>query len=115
MSKYRKGAVYLRKMKPGDKTNDFRTSMRMAMFSDKTAWKRPEIIKPVVMVRHGTKRVISVFMNMDDAMSSLFGSGIPKRRRNSRHNPTRGRRVTRGDLRKAFRSWGLKYNQERTL
>lgn len=35
MSKYRKGAVYLRKMKAGDKSNDFRTYMRMAMFSDK--------------------------------------------------------------------------------
>mgnify|MGYP001086345448 CR=1 FL=1 len=46
MSKYRKGAVYLRKMKAGDKSNDFRTYMRMAMFSDKKAWKHPEKIKP---------------------------------------------------------------------
>ena len=39
MSKYRKGAVYLRKMKSSDKSNDFRTSMRMALFSDKKVWK----------------------------------------------------------------------------
>ena len=29
MSKYRKGAIYLRKMKSSDRSNDFRTSMRI--------------------------------------------------------------------------------------
>lgn len=111
MSKYRKGAVYLRKMKRGDKTNDFRTSMRMAMFSDKTAWKNPEEIKPVVLVQYGVKRVVSVFMNMDDALGCVFCSGIPKRRRNARHNPRRGVRYTRGDLKKAFRKWAFKHKE----
>ncbi|QIR27542.1 hypothetical protein [Kluyvera genomosp. 3] len=112
MSKYRKGALYLRHMKPTDKSNDFRTSMRMALFSDKSAWKRPEEIKPVVLLRHGTNRVMNVFMNMDDALSCLFSFGIPKRPRNSRFNAKRGLRFTKGDLRKAFRKWSFKHIPE---
>lgn len=113
MSKYRKGAVYLRKMKPSDKSSDFRTSMRMALFSDKKVWKRPEEIKPVVLVQHGVKGVVSVFMNMDDATACLFSGAIEKRARNSRHNPRSGMRYTKGDLKKAFRKWAFKQKQER--
>ena len=110
MSKYRKGALYLRHMKPTDKSNDFRNSMRMALFSDKSAWKHPEEIKLVVLLQHGTNRVVSVFMNMDDACSSLCSFGIPKRRRNARFNAKRGLRFTKGDQRKAFRKWAFKHN-----
>ncbi|MFW0766729.1 hypothetical protein ACN0IV_12900 [Trabulsiella odontotermitis] len=113
MSKYRKGAVYLRRMKAGDKSDDFRTYMRMAMFSDKSAWKHPEKVKPVVLVQHGVKRVVGVFMNMDDAVGCLFSGSLEKRVRNSRHNPRRGMRYTKGDLKKAFRKWAFKHNQER--
>lgn len=113
MSKYRKGALYLRHMKATDKTNDFRTSVRVALFSDKSAWKHPEKIKPAVLLQHGTNRVVNVFMNMDDACSSLYSFGMPKRRRNSRFNAKRGVRFTKGDLRKAFRKWAFKHNQER--
>ncbi|MGR7410020.1 hypothetical protein ACU60X_19225 [Klebsiella aerogenes] len=112
MSKYRKGAVYLRKMKAGDKSNDFRTSMRMALFSDKKVWKRPEKIKPVVLVQYGMKNIVSDFMNMDDATGYLFSGAIEKRARNSRHNPLRGMRYTKGDLKKAFRKWAFKHNAE---
>ncbi|MCK7293315.1 hypothetical protein UXP21_03625 [Enterobacter kobei] len=112
MSKYRKGAVYLRKMKAGDKSNDFRTYMRMAMFSDIKAWKNPEKIKPVVLVQYGMKNIVSVFMNMDDATGCLFSGAIEKRARNSRHNPRRGMRYTKGDLKKAFRKWAFKHNAE---
>ncbi|EKI3096558.1 hypothetical protein PC510_003835 [Escherichia coli] len=112
MSKYRKGACYLRKMKARDKSDDLRTRMRMAMFSDKSAWKHPEQIKPVVVVRHGIKRVMGVFMNMDDATASLFPWMIKERRRNSRHNPHRGMKHTKGDLKKAFRMWAFKHDQE---
>ncbi|VDZ67570.1 Uncharacterised protein [Klebsiella aerogenes] len=80
MSKYRKGAVYLRKMKAGDKSNDFRTYMRMAMFSDKKAWKHPEKIKPVVLVQYGMKNIVSVFMNMDDATGCLFSGRLKSER-----------------------------------
>ena len=112
MSKYRKGAVYLRKMKAGDKSDDFRTYMRMAMFSDKSAWKRPEKIKPVVLVQYGVKRVVSVFMNMEDATGCLISGAFEKRARNSRHNPRRGMRYTKGDMNKAFRKWAFKHKQE---
>ncbi|HCA9725809.1 TPA: hypothetical protein MYK22_001009 [Klebsiella pneumoniae] len=114
MSKYRKGAVYLRKMKASDKSNNFRTSMRMALFNDKTMWKRPEEVKPVVLVQHGESRVVAVFMNMDDAMRSMFSPGMQKRCRNARHNPRRGLRHTKGDLAKAFRRRAYKHNKERT-
>lgn len=112
MSKYRKGGVYLRKMKAGDKSNDFRTYMRMAMFSDKNAWKYPEKIKPVVLVQHGMKRVVSVFMNIEDATGCLISGAFMKRTRNSRHNPRRGKRYTKGDMKKAFRKWAFKHKQE---
>lgn len=112
MSKYRKGAVYLRKMKPSDKSNDFHTYMRMALFSDKKAWKHPEKIKPVVLVQYGVKRVVSVFMNMEDATGCLFSGAFEKRVRNSRHNPRRGMRYTKGDMKKAFRKWAFKHKQE---
>ncbi|WAM43665.1 hypothetical protein [Edwardsiella piscicida] len=111
MSKYRKGALYLRKMKPSDKSNDFRICMRMALFSDKKAWKRPEEIKPVVLIQHGMKRIVSVFMNMDDAYGCLISGALEKRARNSRHNPSRGMRYTKGDMKKAFRKWALKHNR----
>lgn len=113
MSKYRKGAVYLRKMKRGDKSSDFRTYMRMAMFNDKSAWKHPEKVKPVVLVQYGMKRVVSVFMNMDDAIGCLISGALEKRARNSRQNPRRGKRYTKGDLKKAFRKWAFKHNQGR--
>jgi len=113
VSKYRKGAVYLRRMKRGDKSRDFRTYMRMALFSDKSAWKKPEKVKPVVLVQHGSKTVISVFMNMKDATGCLFSASIPKRRRNPKHNPRRGMRYTKGDLKKGFRKWAFKHNKER--
>lgn len=112
MSKYRKGAVYLRKMKPSDKSNDFHTYMLMALFSDKKAWKHPEKIKPVVLVQYGVKRVVSVFMNMEDATGCLFSGAFEKRVRNSRHNPRRGMRYTKGDMKKALRKWAFKHKQE---
>ncbi|HED2522662.1 TPA: hypothetical protein R4Y92_001400 [Klebsiella aerogenes] len=111
MSKYRKGAVYLRKLKAGDKSTDLRNSMRIAMFSDKSIWKCPEEVKPVVLVQHGVNRVVAVFMNMDDAMRSMFSPGMPKRRRNARHNPRRGLRHTKGDLNKSFRHWAFKHKE----
>ncbi|MDQ9469009.1 hypothetical protein [Citrobacter freundii] len=111
MSKFRKGAVYLRKMKTGDKSDDFRTYMRMAMFSDKSAWKHPEKINPVVLVQYGVKCVVSVFMNMEDATGCLISGAFEKRARNSRHNPRRGMRYTKGDMKKAFRKWAFKHKQ----
>lgn len=93
-------------------TDDFRTYMRMAMFSDKSVWKHPEKIKPVVLVQYGVKRVVSVFMSMDDATGCLISGAFEKRVRNSRHNPRRGMRYTKGDMKKSFRKWAFKHKQE---
>ncbi|BCQ90366.1 hypothetical protein AMA91_002752 [Salmonella enterica subsp. enterica serovar Mbandaka] len=49
---------------------------------------------------------------MDDATGCLFSGSLEKRRRNSRHNPRRGMRYTKGDLKKAFRKWAIKHKQE---
>lgn len=59
------------------------------------------------------KNIVSVFMNMDDATGCLFSGAIEKRARNSRHNPRRGMRYTKGDLKKALRKWAFKHNAER--
>lgn len=104
MSKYRKGIVYLRKMKKTDRAKDFRTAVRLDMFSDPKIWKHPESLKPVVMAQHGVKGVSNVWMNQDEAIRSLLTS-VTKRRRNAKHNPRRGLRLTKGDLKKAFRRW----------
>ncbi|EEJ7233399.1 hypothetical protein S483_001291 [Salmonella enterica subsp. salamae] len=116
MSKYRKGAMYLRHMKSSDKAsaraNSFRTAMRLGLFSDPKIWKHPERVKPVVLLQHGISGVGDVWMNREEAIRSLL-TRIPYRRRNARHNPKRGLRATKGDLRKAFRGWAFKHRPER--
>ena len=106
MSKYRRGVAYLRHMKPTDKANDFRTAIRLATFADKSCWKRPEEVKPVVLVQHGVKTVAAVFMNKEDALRSLLAQ--TKRAKNSRHNRRRGLRHTQSDLRRVWRGWRFK-------
>ena len=107
MSKYRKGIGYIRRMKPTDKGNDFRTALRLGYYADPKVWKNPEQVKPVVMVQHGVPGVAAVWMNQDEAIKSLFGTR-EYRRRNARHNPQRGMRITKSDLRKVFRRWRFK-------
>lgn len=114
MSKYRKGAVYLRKMKPGDKSKRMMVCVRMAMFSDKSNWKKPEEVNPVVMMRYGKRDVFQVFMNQGDALKSLI-TGVQRRRRNPKHNPKRGLYLTKGDLRKAFSKWADKNKGEKNV
>lgn len=106
MSKYRKGVAYLRHMKPSDKANDFRTAIRLATFADKSCWKHPERVKPVVLVQHGVKGVAAVFMNRDEALRSMMAQN--KKARNSRHNRRRGLRQTNADLRRVWRGWRFK-------
>lgn len=108
MSKYRKGAVYVRHMKHTDRSSSFHVSMRMALFSNKSRWKHPERVTPVVLVQHGVKNVMEVFMNREDALRQLM-IFREKRQRNAKHNTKRGLRQTRGDLRKSFRGWAFKH------
>lgn len=112
MSKYRKGAMYLRHLKPTDKANNMRTALRLATFSEPEYWNHPERVKPVVIVRHGVEGVTGVWLNKEDAISSLL-TRYPKRRRNAKHNVERGQRMTKGDLRKAFRAWAFKHEDKR--
>ncbi|MFI7812971.1 hypothetical protein [Citrobacter werkmanii] len=108
MSKYRKGAVYLRHLRRTDKSTSFQISLRLAYFSNPSLWKHPEGVKPVVMVRHGSNNVMEIFMNREEALRSLYITRTI-RQRNRKHNPKRGLRQTRGDLRKGFRAWVSKY------
>lgn len=111
MSKYRKGAVYLRHLKPTDRSSSFQVSFRLAYFRDKTLWKHPERETPVVLVQHGVNNVMEVFMCRDDALRQLM-MYREKRQRNSKHSPKRGQRQTKGDLRKSFRRWAFKHRKE---
>lgn len=114
MSKYRKGAMYLRHLKPTDKANDMRTALRLATFSEPEYWSNPERVKPVVMVQHGIEGVAGVWLNKEDAISS-FLTRSAKRRRNAKHNVERGQRMTKGDLRKAFIAWAFKHEEKRNM
>lgn len=108
MSKYRKGAMYLRHLKPIDKANDMRTALRLATFSEPEYWNHPERVKPVVMVQHGVEGVVGIWLNKEDAIRS-FLTRSQKRRRNAQHNEKRGQCMTKGDLCKAFRAWAFKH------
>lgn len=110
MSKYRKGAMYLRHLKPTDKANDLRTIIRLELFCDPNNWKHPERVKPVVMVQYVINGVAAVWMNREEAIRSLLVYN-PKRRRNTKHSSKRGQRMTKGDLRKSFRAWAFKNNE----
>ena len=104
MSKYRKGIAYLRKMKQTDRANDFRTAARLGMFSDPNNWKHPERCKPVVMAQHGVKGVSGAWMNHDEGCSQ---PPCPRSEETPecQTQPRRGLRLTKGDLKKAFRRW----------
>ncbi len=112
MSKYRKGAMYLRHLKSTDKANDMRTALRIATFSEPEYWRHPERVKPVVMVQHGVEGVVGIWLNKEDAINS-FLTRNPNRRRNAKHNVERGQRMTKGDWRKAFRAWAFKHEDKR--
>ena len=112
MSKYRKGAMYLRHLKSTDKANDMRTALRLATFSEPEYWNHPERVKPVVMVQHGVEGVAGVWLNKEDAISSLLTRNS-NRCRNAKHNVERGQHMTKGDLRKAFRAYAFKHEDKR--
>lgn len=80
MSKYRNGALYIRRMKENDKTESFRTSFRLAFYSLQI--KRGKLKKAYVLVQHGDSNVMDVGRSRADVMSSMiFGgaNGLSKR------------------------------------
>ncbi|MGS3183077.1 hypothetical protein ACB288_04925 [Aeromonas taiwanensis] len=80
MSKYRKGALYIRRMRESDKTESFITAMRMAYHQIKI---RNGISKKAyVLVRHGDDSVLEVGRSRAEIMGQMiFGNakGLNKR------------------------------------
>lgn len=80
MSKYRKGGLYIRRMRASDKTESFRTSFRLAFFSMQI--KSGKFKKAYVLVRHGDDSVMEVGRSRADIMGQMiFGNakGLSKR------------------------------------
>lgn len=80
MSKYRKGALYIRQMKEGDDTESFRTALRLAFYSVQI--KSGKLKKAYVLLQHGDSRVMDVGRSRADIMSKMiFGDakGLTKR------------------------------------
>ncbi|QHC08935.1 hypothetical protein GRF56_16790 [Aeromonas veronii] len=75
MSKYRKGALYIRRMKEGDQSESIITAMRMAYHQIKI---RNGISKKAyVLVRHGYDSVMSVGSSKASLMITLMFSRKP--------------------------------------
>lgn len=75
MSKYRKGVLYVRRIKPTDKTDSVITAVQMAarrMLCERFG-KRP----PFVLVRHGHRgeAVMAVDYSRRELQSRIYGSG----------------------------------------
>ncbi|MGY3856165.1 hypothetical protein [Aeromonas intestinalis] len=90
MSKYRNGALYIRRMKESDKTESFRTSFRLAFYSMQL--KAGRVKKAYVLLRHGDPNVMEVGKSRADIMSTMIFGG------------TKG--LTK---RQAMRKWGKKW------
>lgn len=80
MSKYRKGALYIRRMRESDDTESFRTSFRLAFYSMQI--KSGRYKKAYVLLQHGHPGVLEVGRSRADIMGQmLFGGakGLSKR------------------------------------
>ena len=80
MSKYRKGALYIRRMRETDQTESFRTSFRLAFYSVQI--ESGKLKKAYVLVQHGYSNVLEVGRSRADIMSTMiFGGakGLSKR------------------------------------
>ena len=75
MSKYRKGALYIRRMKEGDQSESIVTAMRMAYHSIKI--RNGKSKKAYVLVRHGYDDIMSVGSSKASLMDTLMFSGKP--------------------------------------
>lgn len=73
MSKYRKGALYVRRMRRTDKTNSWQTSYRMAFYQ--TMLDSGKYRKAYVLVRHGFPDVIEVDQSKAELQSRMRFSG----------------------------------------
>lgn len=81
MSKYRKGALYIRRMKETDQTENFRTSIRLALYSMQI--RNGKRKKAYVLMQHGYSNVMEVGGSRVDIMRNMiFGgaNGLSKRK-----------------------------------
>ncbi len=80
MSKYRKGSLYIRRMRESDQAESFRTSFRLAFYSMQI--KSGKNKKAYVLMRHGDSNVMEVGRSRIDIMSKLIfcgAKGLSKR------------------------------------
>lgn len=80
MSKYRKGSLYIRRMRESDDTESFRTAFRLAFYS--TQIKSGKYKKAYVLVRHGDNSVMEVGQSKAKLMNQLVfsaRSGLSKK------------------------------------
>ncbi|QNF19600.1 hypothetical protein FT688_02960 [Aeromonas hydrophila] len=75
MSKYRKGALYIRRMKEGDQSESIITAMRMAYHSIKI--RNGVSKKAYVLVQHGNDNIMAVGSSKASLMGTLMFRGKP--------------------------------------
>jgi len=75
MSRYRKGVLYVRRIKPTDKTDRFVTAVQMA--AAQVVCKKLGKRQPFVLVRHGHRgeSVMAVAYSRRELQSRIYGSG----------------------------------------
>lgn len=73
MSKYRKGQLYTRRMRPSDDSDSWRLAMRLAFYT--TMLCSGDYKSAYVLCRHGVKGVMEIGRSRKDLTSTLFMSG----------------------------------------
>lgn len=73
MSKYRKGQLYTRRMRPSDDSDSWRLAMRLAFYT--TMLRSGDYKSAYVLCRHGVKGIMEVGGSRKDLTSTLFMSG----------------------------------------
>lgn len=73
MSKYRKGQLYTRRMRPSDNSKNWRIAMRLAFYQ--TMLKGGDYRSAYVLCRHGVKGVMEVGRTRRDLTAGLLMFG----------------------------------------
>lgn len=73
MSKYRKGQLYTRRMRPSDDSDSWRLAMRLSFYT--TMLRSGDYKRAYVLCRHGVKGVMEVGRNRKELTSTLFMPG----------------------------------------
>ncbi|AXO88401.1 hypothetical protein DZC75_10470 [Pseudomonas parafulva] len=73
MSKYRKGQLYVRRMRPSDNSDSWRLAMRLSFYT--VMMRSGEYKGAYVLCRHGMKGIMEVGRTRRELTSTLFMSG----------------------------------------